>query len=53
MVSLSEDHEDFLKLPLSEALSLFIPDDGHYSEKGNKFIADLLYKKLRSYGLLN
>ena len=43
-------YEDYLQLPYAEVEPLFIPEDGHYSVRGNRFIAQILYKKLFSSG---
>ena len=44
-------YDDFLKLSFVEAVSLF-GKDGHYSEEGNRFVAEEIYKKLISYGII-
>ncbi len=46
--------DEFRKLPAEYVKNLFIPDgvikymdaSGHYTEEGNRYIADVLYKKL-------
>ena len=38
--------DELRQLPPQEIESLFIPGDGHYSNKGNEYIADRLSKKL-------
>ena len=41
---------EFRKLSSTEIESFFISkEDGHYSEKGHEFVANLLYKKLLSF----
>jgi lysophospholipase L1-like esterase len=44
--------ENLNDLTIPELESLFIKDNWHYSRKGNKFVADILYKRLLSQGLL-
>ena len=39
-------YNEFLKLPVSEVKSLFLLRDVHYSNQGNKFIAQVLYSRL-------
>jgi len=48
--------DDIKKIPAGEIRNLFIPDGainydsaaGHYSEEGNRYIADILYEKLKA-----
>ena len=42
-------HDDFSKSPYVEVSKFFIYGREHYTEKGNQFVADLLYKKLLSF----
>ncbi|MBI3590000.1 MAG: hypothetical protein HY094_01310 [Candidatus Melainabacteria bacterium] len=44
---------EFQKLPSEDIYSLFTETDRHFSNKGNKLIATILYKKLISLGLIN
>ena len=39
-------YDDFLQVPFAKAVSLFRKNDCHYSEEGNKFVSEALYKKL-------
>ena len=43
-------YDDFLKMSFAEAVTLFNARDRHYSNKGNKFVAEVLYRKLLSLG---
>ena len=44
--------DEFENLPSYELKSLFLTNDPHYSEKGNKFVANILYKNLYSLHIL-
>ena len=45
-------YDDYLQLPYEKAITLFLKNDLHYSEEGNRFIAETIYKKLKSLKLL-
>ena len=45
-------YDEFLKLPFTKVTTLFNFGDEHYSEEGNRFVAEEIYKKLISYGII-
>ena len=44
--------DEFKGLTATELTSLYNKKDWHFSEKGNEFVARVLYKKIVSYGLV-